>query len=365
MKNKVQNLKQQQIRQELILVLLAIVLSFGFGAIILMAVGINPIVVYQRLFHGVVAKPQYIAWSLIYATPLILTGLSVGFAFQTGLFNIGAEGQFMMGAIVSAWIGYFVHLPFYLHVPLALLSGCIAGGLWAAIAGYLKAYRGIHEVVVMIMLNWVALYFNNFVTLLPSFNRPLSEVSYPIQPTAMLSISGLSQWVGNATRIHWGMLLTLIVVFIIAFILNKTSFGFKLKAVGLNNDAALASGINMKQAIIQSMIIAGILSGMAGAIKTMGMSFNTTVITSPENYGFNGLSVALIGMNRPIGILLAGIFYGSLKYSSSKLTSIGVPIELINILIGTIIYFIAMSVAFYMIWTWWKSRNKNSIKARG
>ena len=142
--------------------LLSILLGLLVGAIVLMISGRSPIVVYGAMIEGIIGKPKYIAWTIIKATPYILTGLSIAFAFKTGLFNIGAEGQFIVGALVATLVGVGVDLPAIIHIPLTILCAAVAGGLWGSIAGFLKSKFGINEVIVCIMLNWIAFYFSNF-----------------------------------------------------------------------------------------------------------------------------------------------------------------------------------------------------------
>ena len=331
------------INDTLLYTLISIVLGLLVGAVVLYISGFNPIEGYGAMLNGIVGKPKYIAWTIIKATPLILTGLSVAFAFRTGLFNIGAEGQFIVGTLAAALVGYFVHLPAIIHIPLTLIAGCLAGALWAAFAGMLKARFGVHEVISTIMLNWIAMYLLNYVIMFNSFRLPNSEASQMIQNTAMIDIKWLKAIVGPATATNWGIVVALIVTVIIAYILNKTVLGFELRAVGFNKFGAEYAGINVNKSMVTSMAIAGLLAGMAGAMHVMGVSHNITILAAQEGYGFDGIAVSLIGNNTPIGAVLAGLLFGGLKYGGSKMQTIGAPTEVINIVIGSIIYFVAAS----------------------
>lgn len=336
-------MKKGLISEKLIYTLVSIFLGFLVGAAVLGIAGFNPLEAYGVMIEGIFGKAKYMAWTVIYATPLILTGLSVAFAFRTGLFNIGAEGQYVVGAMAATLVGYFVHAPAIIHIPLTFLAGCLAGGAWAGLAGFLKSKFGVHEVISTIMLNWIAIYLSNFAVTTKGFRFPNSEASQSIQKTAKIGIDWLKPLVGPATKVNWGIVIAIIVVLLIAFLLFKTTLGFELRAVGFNKDAAEYGGINVNKSIITSMAIAGMLAGMAGAIQVMGVSHKITILAAMEGYGFDGISVSLIGANSPFGVLLAAILFGGLKYGGTKMQTIGAPPEVISIVIGSIIYFIAAS----------------------
>ena len=319
--------------------LLSILLGLLVGAIVLAISGRNPIVVYGAMIEGIIGKPKYIAWTLIKATPYILTGLSIAFAFKTGLFNIGAEGQFIIGALVATLVGVGLDLPAIIHIPLTMICAAIAGGVWGSIAGFLKSKFGINEVIVCIMLNWIAFYFSNFMVSNSFISVPNSESSVSILDSASISINWLKGLVGPATSVNWGLIISLVLVFVIWFVLNKTTLGFELKAVGHNKDA----GIDVRKSMLKSMAIAGMLAGIAGAIQVMGVTHNITVLAAQEGYGFDGIAVALIANSNPIGVIFSGLLFGAFKYGGIKMQSVNAPSEVINIVIGSIVYFIALS----------------------
>lgn len=331
-----------KINEQLVYTLLSIVLGFLIGAIVLAIAGFNPLSAYAVMIKGVVGNPRFIGWTVVFATPLILTGLSVAFAFRTGLFNIGAEGQYIVGSIAAAVVGYFFNGPAIIHIPLAILAGILAGALWAAIAGFLKAKFGIHEVIATIMLNWIALYLSNFVVTINGFQQPNTEASYPIKQSASLAISFLKPIVGTA-KVNWGIVIALLAAIIIYYIIFKTTLGYELRAVGYNKFAAEYGGISVNKSIIISMAISGALSGLAGVTQVLGVSGKITILAAAEGYGFDGIAVSLIGANSPFGVMLAGLLFGGLKYGGSKLQTIGAPPEVVSIVIGSIIYFIAAS----------------------
>jgi len=342
----------------LMLTFISIALGILVGAVILLIIGYNPIEAYRVILKGIFSAPRYISWTIIYATPIILTGLSVAFAFKTGLFNIGAEGQFIVGSLTAALVGYFVSLPAFLHIPFVLMASMLAGGLWGSIAGFLKARYGVNEVISTIMLNWIALYLNNFVVLHENIKRTGSEATNKIQDSAKIIFAG--NWKVSEAGIQWrgahpffgdilrtpangGFLIAVSAAVVIFLLLNRTALGYSLKAVGYNRDAAEFGGINVKRNMITAMSIAGALSGLAGAVQIMGFTREASALSATEGFGFEGISVALIGANNPIGCILAGLFYGSLKYGGSKIQpAIGAPYEIISIIMGTIVLFIAM-----------------------
>lgn len=325
--------------------LLAIVAGFLVGAIVLLISGHNPLTAYEALFKNVFSKPKYLAQAIISATPLILTGLSVTFAFKTGLFNIGAEGQYIVGSMCSLLVGLFVPAPPIILPILAILAGALGGGLWGAIVGWLKAKKGISEVITSIMFNWVAYYLSNFITMIPGIRQPDSESTRQIPVAAQTYIPWFKKALGPLTRVNWGIVVAIVALVVISFILRKTTLGFRLQAVGYNRHAARFNGISVTQSIMASMAISGILAGLAGATQVLGVQFQVNLLANLEMYGFNGLSVAFIGNITPIGTLLGGLFYGALSYGGSKLTLLNIPSDVVDIMIGTIVYFIAITAA--------------------
>ena len=330
--------------------ILSIFLGLLVGAIVLVISGNNPLEAYGAMIKGIIGKPKYIAWTIIKATPYILTGLSIAFAFKTGLFNIGAEGQFIIGALVATLVGYSVQLPAIIHIPLTMILAGLAGGLWGSIAGFLKSKFGINEVIATIMLNWIAFYLSNFMVSNSFISVENSEASVNIQESASIGIDWMKGLVGPATSVNWGIIISIILVFVIWFVLTKTTLGFELRAVGHNKDAAEYAGIDVGKSILKSMAIAGLLAGIAGAIQVMGVTHNITVLAAQEGYGFDGIAVALIANSNPIGVIFSGLLFGAFKYGGIKMQSVGAPSEVINIVIGSIVFFIALSNGLRMLY---------------
>ncbi|MDD6770722.1 MAG: ABC transporter permease [Inconstantimicrobium porci] len=340
---------------------IAILCGFMVASIVLALTGYSPIACFSALFKGVFSKPKYISNTIIKATPLILTAVSVAFAFKTGLFNIGAEGQYIVGTIASVIVGIKLNLPPVLQIPVVILAGVIAGALWGAIVGLLKAKFGIHEVITSIMLNWIALYLCNFVVNMKAFHQPDSTSTVAINPSGFTTILG--EWKKTAegqqalssqpwlyemfvkTDVNIGIIIAIIVAILIWVLLYKSSKGYELRAVGFNKDAAEFAGINVNKNIILSMVIAGAISGLAGALIITGIEpHKISTLAAFENAGFNGMSVALIAGSSPIGCIFAGLLFGGLLYGGQSVQfTVGAPSEIINIMIGTIVFFVALT----------------------
>jgi simple sugar transport system permease protein len=352
---------------------ISVILGLVVGAVVLAIAGYNPAAAYWSLLQGVFSRPRYIFQVIIRATPIIITGFSVAFAFRTGLFNIGAEGQFIVGALTAAVVGYHLPLPPVIHVLVLLMLAMIAGGIWGGIAGFLKARFGIHEVIVTIMLNWIALYLNNFFTNVPALVRPESESTHKILLSARIDFfAGLKQnpdqWrefyeanPGLAdiffAPVNLGIFIAVLAGVIMWFVLYRSTLGYELRAVGHSRDAAEYGGINVSASILKSMFVAGMLGGLAGAVHVSGVSQDVSRLAVMEGYGFDGIAVALIGGSTSLGCVLAGLLFGALQYGGSRIQrDLGAPTEVINIVIGTIIFFVAMPKLMRMFLAWRRKR---------
>jgi len=365
MKMTAEKLKEIFVKGPFGLTVISILLGFSVGAIVLFFAGFNPLEAYWAILRGIFSKPKYMSYVIIYSTPLIITGLSVAFALRTGLFNIGAEGQFIVGAMAAAMAGYFIHLPMFLHVPLCLLLAMSAAAMWGGLAGYIKARFGVHEVISTIMLNWTAFYLSNWSLTLKSFGQSGTGKSYTIQDTARIDLFG--HWkiteagidfirshkiLGDVLKspVNAGIIFAIFLAFLVWYILNKTTLGYELRAVGFNPHAAEYGGINVKKSMVTSMSISGALAGAAGALQVMGVGHKIARLAVMEGYGFDGIAVSLIGNNTGPGSVFAGFLFGSLKYGGSKIQdAVGAPTELITIVVGTIILFTAMPKLIQLI----------------
>lgn len=348
------------IKKPLVRTIIAILLGLLTACIILAAAGYPPLESMGALFSGIFSKPKYISNVIIKSTPLIFTGMAVAFAFQTGLFDIGAEGQFIIGSLAATLVGVTVELPAPLQIPLVLLAGMAAGALYAGIIGILKAKFGIHEVISGIMLNWIALYLSNYICILPMFRKGDSNGTYQVSEASKTLVLGIFKESDEGkellnripvlgemllkTDMNIGFLMAVIVAILLTIILKKTTKGFELRAVGFNSFASEAVGINIRKNIVHVMLIAGATAGLGAALYITGNSpHKITVLSAFEGFGTNGLGVALIAGSSPIGCVLSGLLFGGLLYGGQTLQYVvGAPTEIINIVIGVIVFFVAV-----------------------
>ena len=326
-------------------------IAIGFGLLIglIIMLFFNPVeafpALFTLLFGGFNGGLKGIGNMLYLAAPIVLTGLAVAFAFKTGLFNIGASGQMMVGAYVAIHIGVLWTLPGALHWIVALILGMLAGALWGLVPGLLKALSNVNEVVASIMMNYVA---GNLIIILITnnvYNGSYSR-SLNILPSAQLpTMHGI--FPGSTANI--GIIIAIFVAILIHIIIHKTTLGFQLRASGFSIDGSKYAGMNTKQNIITAMGISGALAGLAGAIaylvvgKTIGASFN--IFTE----GFDGISIALLGLGEPIGALIAGIFISNLRMGGFYMQSYDFVPQIIDMIIAVIIYVTAISTALQAI----------------
>jgi ABC-type uncharacterized transport system permease subunit len=344
------NKKKGILESNVFYTLIAIVAGFIIGAVFLLIAGISPAVAYGKLLSSIFGKPKYLVWTLIYASPLIFTGLSVAFSFRTGVFNIGAEGQFVVGALTACSLGILLDLPAIIHVPLCILAAAAAGMVWSLIVGLLKVKRGIHEVLSFIMFNWIAFYLSNYVVNLEIIHKEGGgEATKDVADSARLLFPEGLRKALDCTAANWGIILAIVAAVIIFIIIEKTTLGYKLKAVGYNSNGALYGGINADASVLTALGISGALAGLGGAVHILGMAGRLSQFAGQEGFGFEGITVALIGSSSPIGCIFSGIFYGAMKYGGSKLSIVKAPSEVVNIIMGCVILFIAISQVFRIL----------------
>ena len=303
---------------------------------------------------------------LYYATPLILCGLSVGFAFKTGLFNIGGSGQFLMGAFGGVVVGLMCPKLGPFQWVVALLFATLLGAIWGAIPGVLKAYFNVNEVITCIMLNYISLYWVNMSV---KGNKALFNVlrneSKDIPKAATLPKLGLDK-IFDGSSVNSGIIIAIAVAIILYIILEKTTFGYELKACGLNKNASKYAGINENRSIVYSMIIAGAIAGLAGGIMLLsGTGRHIEIKDVIPNEGFNGISVALLGVSSPIGVILSGLFIAYLTAGGFYLQLFHFSKEIIDIIVAVIIYFSAFALIIKKLLEKLKSRKvekQNALK---
>lgn len=285
-----------------------------------------------------------------YSTTIILTGLSVGFAFKTGLFNIGASGQFIVGGFGAVYIGIMCENLGNVHWIVALLAGVCLGAVWGLVPGLLKAFFNVNEVIAAIMMNYIGMYAVNWFvkSYKPIFNNIRNE-SKPVLATANIPKMGLDKLFPESS-INGGFIIALLAVIVIYIVLDKTAFGYELKAVGYNRNASRYAGINEKRSIILSMVIAGAIAGLAGAcLYLAGTGKHIEIVDVIADEGFTGISVALLGLCHPIGILFSGIFIAYLTAGGFYLQLYEFSTEIIDIIVAIIIYFSAFALIVKML----------------
>ena len=316
----------------------SIIVGLLVGAVVMLVSGYDPILGYTALWNGIFGDSYSIGNTIRQITPYILAGLAVAFAFRTGLFNIGVEGQLLMGWLAAAWVGYAVELPRIIHLPLAIIAAAIAGGLWAFLVGFLKARLNVHEVISSIMLNYTALYITNAII------KSLSDGGFKTE-TVLASATLRAQWLRDLTdnsSLHLGIIIALLMVIVMWFLLEKTTRGYELKAVGFNQNAAEYAGMSVKKNIILAMTISGMFAGLAGAMEALGTFQNASIKAGFTGVGFDGIAVALLGANTPLGVVFGATLFGSLKYGALNMpNAAGIPEEMVSIIIALIIFFVA------------------------
>ena len=323
--------------------IMAVILGLIAGALLMLIMGFNPVEGYTYLFKGGLMNLERIGNTIATATPLMLTGLSVAFAFKTGLFNIGTPGQMLFGGFCSIAVGLSLDLPKMILVPIVIAVGIIGGALWAIVPGVLKAKFNVHEVVSSIMMNWVAYWIVYY--MVPQYFKGefLETESRMLPEAATLRVNWLSE-IFKGSYINLGIFLALIAVLVIWFTLNKTVLGYELKAVGFNRFGAEYAGMPVNRNIVISMMIAGALSGLAGAIQYTGNA-NIMQIGVMPSQGFDGIAVALLGASSPIGVIFSSLFFGVLYVGKGFMNAaVKVPPELADTIMATIIYFAATSM---------------------
>ncbi len=329
----------------------AVILGMLAGCILILVIGKNPITGYSKLFMGALSNKRKIGATIGLSTQLIFAGLSFSFAYKTGLFNIGGSGQMLVGGITCSLLAHMLPagIPRPIYLVIIILAAILAGGLWGFISGFLKAKFNVHEVVSCIMLNWIAYWI--CYDFIPRFiiDPSIAVKSAPIANDRTLRSGIFTALFGKTTTANLGFLLAIAAVVLIWFILNKTTLGFNLKAVGANRYCAEYAGIKVTKSIIISMAISGALCGLAGLSFYCGYS-NIMEMGKMPSEGFDGIAVSLLGNATPVGSLVAGLFFGVLKNGKLSLAAIGIPTELADTIIAIIIYFAATNVLFRNFW---------------
>ena len=343
--------------EDLVIVpIFAIVAALVLGALVMLATNVSLETVgrsYIALLEGSVGSLGALSETLTAAIPLVITGLGVALGFRAGFFNIGAEGQVLMGGMAAVIVGFsFAGMPMLIHLPLALLAGIIVGGIYAGIAGWLRAATGAHEVISTIMLNMISYRLVDYLLKVPFIQK--AGRSDPISNAVLDSatLPRLFEWLDPNMRLHAGLFVMLLMVWFSYWLLFKTTIGFEFRASGENADAARFSGMRSGLIVVSVMALAGALAGLAGANQVLGVLGRASPGFS-AGIGFNAISVALLGRSHPIGVLVAGLLFGALEAGGRQMqVDAGVSLDLISIVQSLIIVFIAAPLLVRAIFPW-------------
>jgi len=319
---------------------LSVLISLLIGAILIAYQGVNPLVAYSHLIQGAMGNLGSFGETIVKTTPLIFTGLGVTFAYRCGVFNIGAEGQLVMGALGGTWFALtFSSLPRFLMLPLCLLSAFLFGAIWGGIPGYLKAKRGLNEIINTIMMNYVAIQFVSW-----AIKGPLREEG-PYPQTPMFSENAwLTRFIPR-TRIHTGIIIAVVCAALVYYFLFHTVYGYRIRVVGSNRHAAEYAGINVNLNFVLAMMISGGLAGLAGACDILGIQ-HRLIDGFASGYGFDGIAVALVSQLNPFGVILTSFLFGALRTGANTMQrAVGIPTSIVDIIQGLIIFFVVAATS--------------------
>ena len=312
--------------------------------------------------HGFLQGLYPLSETIVTATPLILTGLAVALAFQAGLFNIGAQGQFIFGAIAASYVGFHYSFTPVLHVTLAILAGVISAAIWGGIVGLLKARTGAHEVIVTIMMNYIAGFFILWILKTTKFLRHgrIDPIAPEVAPSAQLP-----HLAGANFRLHAGILIALLAAYFVWWLLNRTTIGFQFRAVGANASAAKTAGISVGYATIATMALCGALAGLGGAVHVLGSEYALTADIA-GNFGFDAITVALLGRAKPLGTVLAALLFGALRTGGRTMQSnTTTPLDIVLVIQALIVLFIAAPTLVRYIFRIKNLRTQEAMASKG
>ena len=316
--------------------LAALGLAFGVASIVIIVSGENPLSSFAAMFAGALGSGPSVSETLVKTIPLAISGLAVALGLRAGLFNIGVEGQLLVGGLAAAYAGYAINLPAVAHIPVCIAAGVIGGMIWGYLPGILKARRGVHEVISTIMLNYIAFYLTHYlVTHQLKDVHTMAPQTPAIHPTAVLP--QLTQ-----SGLHWGILIAVGCVVGFAFFMSRSVLGFELKAVGQGPDAARASGISVPGMIVLAMVLSGGLAGLAGSVEVLGVHHKFYDQFSP-GYGFDSIAVAILGGNTAIGTALSALLFGILRNGAIGMQlATNTPKEIVTLIQAIVIAFAGM-----------------------
>ena len=328
--------------------ILATLAALLVGAVMLLLLKVNPIEAYKAMWEGAFGSQNAIAETLVKATPLLLVGLGICISFRGDVINIGGEGQMIVGAILGTLVGItLVDWSGWIVIPVALLAGFAGGAIWGGIPGVLKAYFKVNEILSTVMMNAIAVQLMNFLLRGPMIDPSQAELASKIPQTArLIDAFRLPRWV--PTRLHLGALIAVVLAVLVYILLWRTSWGYRIRAVGQNPDASKYAGINVKNYVVLALVLSGAFAGLAGAMQVYGVNFRMITDGSASGFtgsaGFNGIVAALFGQLHPIGTIPASILFGALLVGANKMQRVvQVPSALITALNGLVVVFVVSS----------------------
>jgi ABC-type uncharacterized transport system permease subunit len=336
--------------------LLAVAIALLAGGVVIALSGENPVPAYEALFQGAFGGQRSLAETLVMAAPLILGGLAFAVAARAGMFNIGIEGQMVMGGMLAgltaAWDS---GLPIYVHLPLAVLAAMVAGGIWGFIPGILKAKTGAHEVITTIMLNYLAYRISTVVIGQEDF--PL--VNAALQATQPALETARLPRLLEGTRLHAGIIIALLAALVVWFLLYRTVFGYQIRTVGISRGASAYAGISWGRTIALAMLLSGLLSGLGGAVDAVGLQGRYYNV--PLGLGFTSIAVGLVGRNQPLGVILSGLLFGALASGATKMqNTAGISRDIVYVLLG----FVILSISALAVVQQFRQSRRMAARAR-
>jgi general nucleoside transport system permease protein len=315
--------------------ILAVLLSFFVIGLILLSSGRNPIEAFYYFFRGAFGTVANSADTLTRITPLLISAIGFMIGAKCGVFNVGIEGQLLLGSMAAAIVGYAIRLPRIIHLPLVLLVGALAGGIYALFPAWLKVYRGVNEILSTIMLNYPAFFFTRYLT-----NKVL-PIEGVVPATPFIEDTARLTRLLPGTRLHTGIFIAIIFVFLAYFLMQKTSLGYEMRAVGKNKKAARFHGIHVEKRMMLSFFLRGAMAGLAGAVEITGVHFRYLDQFSP-GYGFDAITVALVGLLNPFGVMISSVLFGALKTGILDMAVYtAIPRQLVTLINGIVVLFIA------------------------
>ena len=325
---------------------ISVVIAFLIGAILIAMTGASVTDAYYAMFRGAIVDPQASTFvrtikplmdSVYFAIPLIISGLGLAFGFRAGLFNIGGKGQMIAGALAAVWVGFSLSLPPVVHTLVALTAAIVAGAAWGGIAGFLKAKTGANEVIVTIMLNSIATLALGYVLSQKAWQKPNSN--QPFTPNVADS-AALAKLMSGPIKLHWGLIVALVALAVFWFLMERSTLGFQIRAVGANAAAARTAGISVERITAVTMMFSGAFLGLAGANEALGtLGYVSRDVAG--SIGFDAITVALLGRNKAWGTFGAGLLFGAFKAGGYAMQAKDVPIDMILILQAVIVLLIA------------------------